>query len=240
MHALAQDHWQNKYVSTHSHMVAELGCVPGNMDAVGGRRAVRRIMAGTQEKERLDSDEDAVREMWRFRPETDGNQCGCRLNARSAVPLRDQGNREIDPAGAHTTTYRRGRRIRVPAIQRVLETLAERRWTCPSRRFESKVRATGLVQQSTGKEVAQRPPHVVVKWSPNCVLPRVQKNEGGGKEVTERRPFSEGQKKKTKKKKKERETKPSMFFFFGKNLSLSVAVMTLSAFNSQLMFGHVA
>ena len=32
---------------------------------------------------------------------------------------------------------------------------------------ESEVRGTGLVHQSTGKEVAKRLPHVVVKWSPH-------------------------------------------------------------------------
>ena len=40
---------------------------------------------------------------------------------------------------------------------------------------ESEFRAAGLVRQSTGKEVAKRLPHVVVKWSPNFVLQRVQK-----------------------------------------------------------------
>ena len=69
----------------------------------------------------------------------------------------------------------------------------------PRARLESEFRTTGLVQQSTGKMVAKRSPRLVVKWSPNCVLHRVQKNEGGGKEVTERRPLSEGKGRASKK-----------------------------------------
>ena len=40
---------------------------------------------------------------------------------------------------------------------------------------ESEFRATGLVQQRTGKEVTKRLPHVVVRWFPNCDVYRVPK-----------------------------------------------------------------
>ena len=42
-------------------------------------------------------------------------------------------------------------------------------------RYEKQCRTTWLVEQSTGKEFAKGPPHVVVKWSPTCLLHRVQK-----------------------------------------------------------------
>ena len=61
------------------------------------------------------------------------------------------------------------------------------------RRIESEFRATGPVQQSTAKVVTKRLPHVLVKWFPTRELHRLpKKKEGGGKEVTDRRPFSEG------------------------------------------------
>ena len=56
----------------------------------------------------------------------------------------------------------------------------------------SEFRAAGLMRQSTGKEVAKRSPHVVVKWFPNIAFCIMCKNKGGGKEVAERRPLSEG------------------------------------------------
>ena len=79
--------------------------------------------------------------------------------------------------------------------------------------LRAKLGLHGLCNKSTRKEVAKRLlPHVVVKFS-RIAFCIVCKNEGGGKEVTERRPFSEGKKGK------------SIHVLFCVNLPLIVAVM---------------